>query len=244
MGMEYELGTVVVVAFAGYMLGAVSFSRLVSAYLAPGKDISGAEIQLVDSSETMKVGHVGGNVVAQEFGARWGMLVSLLDIAKVALPSIVCKLVYPDLPYYVLLVGIAGIAGHNWPIYYRFNGGMGFSPAMGSLLVVDWLSIIVLPIAGTLLGLIVRNMVVASLSWLWLLIPWMWFRTNDWVYVLYAIIVNLLFLLAMIPEIKRAISYWRAGKLHAYGESMLRSNPMGRGMIKMAERFKISIRTE
>lgn len=238
--MGYELGTALVITVAGYLLGAISFSRLVVAIIAPGKDISGAEIPIIDSSETMQVGHIGGNVVGQEFGARWGMLVSLLDIAKVALPSLVCKFVYPDLPYYVLLVGIAGMAGHNWPIYYRFHGGMGFSPLMGSLLVVDWLSVIVLPIAGTFLGLVVRNMVVASLSWLWLLIPWMWFRTNDWVYVLYAIIVNLLFLLAMIPEIKRALGYWRAGKLHEYGESMLKSNPMGRGMMKMAERFNFS----
>lgn len=238
--MGYELGTALVITVAGYLLGAISFSRIVVAIIAPGKDISGAEIPIIDSSETMQVGHIGGNVVGQEFGARWGMLVSLLDIAKVALPSLVCKFVYPDLPYYVLLVGIAGMAGHNWPIYYRFHGGMGFSPLMGSLLVVDWLSVIVLPIAGTFLGLVVRNMVVASLSWLWLLIPWMWFRTNDWVYVLYAIIVNLLFLLAMIPEINRALGYWRAGKLHEYGESMLKSNPMGRGMMKMAERFNFS----
>jgi glycerol-3-phosphate acyltransferase PlsY len=242
--MGYEIGTVFVLTIFGYLLGAISFSRIVVAIIAPGKDISGAEIPLIDSSETMQVGHIGGNVVAQEFGARWGMLVSLLDIAKVALPSLVCKFIYPDLPYYVLLVGIAGMAGHNWPIYYRFHGGMGFSPLMGSLLVVDWLSILVLPIAGTLLGLIVRNMVVASISWLWLLIPWMWFRTNDWVYVLYAIVVNVLFLLAMIPEIKRALGYWRAGKLHEYGESMLKSNPMGRGMMKMAKRFNFSMDTD
>jgi glycerol-3-phosphate acyltransferase PlsY len=235
--MGYEPGTILVVSVISYLLGSISFSRLVAAYLTPGEDISGAEIQFVGSSETLQVGHIGGNVVAQEFGARWGMLVSLLDIAKIALPSLVCKLIYPELPYYVLLVGIAGMAGHNWPIYYRFHGGMGFSPAMGSLLVVDWLSIIVLPIAGTLLGLIVRNMVVASLSWLWLLVPWMWFRTQDWVYVGYAISLNLLFLLAMIPEIKRALSYWREGKLEEYGESMLKSNPMGRGLIRMAEKF-------
>ena len=238
--MSYDLGTALFVAIASYLLGSISFSRLVTAYKSPGKDIADTEIDLVESGETIKVGHIGANVVAQEYGAKWGMVVSLLDIAKVALPSLACKFFFPELPYYVLIAGIAGMAGHNWPIYYRFNGGMGFSPAMGSLLVVDWLSIIVLPIAGTLLGLITRNMVVISSAWMWLLIPWMWFRTHDWVYVLYAVLVNTLFLLAMLPEIKRAISFWRAGKLDEYGESMLASNPMGRGMIKMVEKFKFS----
>jgi hypothetical protein len=93
-----------------------------------------------------------------------------------------------------------------------------------------------------LLGLLVRNMVVASLSWLWLLIPWIWWRTSDPVYVIYAIAINLLFLLAMIPEIRKAISFWREGRLDEYGESVLRSNPMGRGMIKMAEKFKLPVR--
>jgi glycerol-3-phosphate acyltransferase PlsY len=217
--MSYDLGTALFIAIASYLLGSISFSRLVTAFKSPGKDIADTEINLVESGETIKVGHIG---------------------AKVALPSLTCKLIFPELPYYVLIAGIAGMAGHNWPIYYRFNGGMGFSPAMGSLLVVDWLSIIVLPIAGTLLGLITRNMVVISSAWMWLLIPWMWFRTYDWVYVLYAVLVNILFLLAMLPEIKRGISFWRAGKLDEYGESMLASNPMGRGMIKMVEKFKFS----
>ena len=238
--LTYDLGTALFIAAASYLLGSLSFSRLVAAIKSPGKNIAETQIQLVGSEDQIKVGHVGANVVAQVYGAKWGMAVSLLDIAKVALPSLACKLIFPELPYYILVAGIAGIAGHNWPVYYRFDGGMGFSPTMGSLLVVDWLSIIVLPVAGTLLGLITRNLVLISSSWMWLLIPWLWFRTHDWVYTLYAVLVNLLYLLAMIPEIKRGISYWRAGKLDQYGDSMLKSNPMGRGMIKMVEKFKIS----
>jgi len=239
--MTYELGMVFLIAIISYLLGAISFTRVVARIKSPENDIVDTEIQFVDADETMKVGHIGANVVGQTLGAKWGMLVGLMDISKVFLPSLACKLLFPELPYYTLLAGIAGMAGHNWPIYYRFRGGMGFSAAMGSLLAVDWLAVLVLPIAGTLLGMLVRNMVVASLSWLWLLIPWMWWRTSDPVYVLYAISLNLLFMLAMIPEIKKAIIYWREGRLDEYGESVLRSNPMGRGMIKMAEKFNLSV---
>ena len=240
--MTYEIGTAFLIAILSYLLGAISFTRVIARIKLPGNDIVETEIQLVDADEKMKVGHIGANVVGQTLGAKWGMLVGLLDISKVFLPSLACKLLFPELPYYTLLAGIAGMAGHNWPIYYRFRGGMGFSAAMGSLLAVDWLAVLVLPIAGTMLGLLVRNMVVASLSWLWLLIPWFWWRMSDPVYVIYAIAINLLFLMAMIPEIRKAISFWRDGRLDEYGESVLRSNPMGRGMIKMAEKFKLSIR--
>ena len=214
--MAFEVSTAILIIIVSYLLGAISFTRILTNRLSPEKDIEETEINLVDSDEKMRVGHIGANVAAQEFGAKWGILVSLLDILKVAIPSLACKIFFPDLPYYMLMAGIAGMAGHNWPIYYGFNGGMGFSAATGSLLVVDWLAIFVLPIAGTLLGLLLRNMVVASLAWLWLLIPWMWFRTFDWGYVFYALALNILFILAMIPEIKRALQFRREGKLQEY----------------------------
>jgi hypothetical protein len=62
--------------------------------------------------------------------------------------------------------------------------------------------------------------------------------------VIYAVALNILFILAMIPEAKMAIQYWKEGKLHEYGESVLLSTPMGRGMVKMASYFKFSIRPE
>ncbi|MFC1922963.1 glycerol-3-phosphate acyltransferase [Chloroflexota bacterium] len=240
--MSYDLGIALLVVSVGYLLGSISFARLITKIFSPSKDIAQTEIPIKGTEDTMQVTSIGANVAAQELGAKGGMLVGTLDILKVSIPSLACRLLFPDLPYYMLLVGIAGMAGHNWPIYYRFKGGVGFSAAMGSLLVVDWLSVIVLPIAGTLLGMLARNFVVASLSWLWLLIPWMWFRTQDWGYVIYALVLNTLFILAMIPETKRAIRYWREGKLSEYGESVLSSNPMGRGMIKMASYFNFSSR--
>jgi glycerol-3-phosphate acyltransferase PlsY len=240
--MAYDLGTVLLIMIFSYLIGAISFTRLVTNKLSPETDVVETEINLVDSEEKIRVSSVGANIAAQKLGAKWGMLVGLLDILKVALPSLTCKLLFPELPYYTLLAGIAGMAGHNWPVYYRFKGGVGFSAAMGSLLVVDWLAVLVLPIAGTLLGLLVRNLVVASLSWLWLLIPWMWWRTSDLGYIIYAVLLNVLFLLAMIPEIKRAISFWREGRLYEYGESVLESNPMGRGMIRMAAKFNFTVR--
>ncbi len=93
--------------------------------------------------------------------------------------------------------------GHIWPIYYHFHGGSGFSAILGGLLVIDWPAAFILPILGLLLGMLVfRNMIVASLAWIWLLIPWFWWRTDgDPAYMLYAVAINIIFLLAMISRI-------------------------------------------
>lgn len=242
--MSYDIGIAIVIAILGYLMGSLSFTRIIMRVFSPNKDVEQSEIPLQGTKESMQVTSIGANVAAQELGIKGGLLVGTLDILKVTLPSLTCRLMFPDLPYYMLLVGITGMSGHNWPIYYRFRGGVGFSAVIGSLLVVDWLAVVVLPISGTLLGMVMHNMVVASLSWLWLLIPWMWFRTQDWGYVIYALAVNTLFLIAMIPETKRAIRYWKEGKLEDYGESILVSNPMGRGMLKMASFFNFSIRSK
>jgi glycerol-3-phosphate acyltransferase PlsY len=165
-------------------------------------------------------------------------------ILKVFLPTLFFKLYFPDQPADFLIAAVAGMTGHIWPIYYRFHGGSGFSAIMGGLLVVDWLAVLVTPIVGLLLGMLVtRNMVVASLSWIWLLIPWLWWRFDgDPAYMVYSIVVNILFVLAMIPEIKTAMKYRKEGKMIEYGLGNLKSNPMGRGMLKIAKFFNVKVK--
>jgi glycerol-3-phosphate acyltransferase PlsY len=144
----------------------------------------------------------------------------------------------------MLLAALGGITGHIWPIYYHFHGGSGFSAIIGSLLVIDPLAVVVTPIAGLLLGMVVfRNLIVASLSWIWLLIPWFWWRSDgDPIYFLFAVIVNILFILAMVPEIKMARKYAQQGKYIEYGLGSISSNPMGRGLLRMAKLFKIEVK--
>jgi len=107
---------------------------------------------------------------------------------------------------------------------------------MGGLLVIDPLAVIATPVAGIILGLLIfRNLIVTSLAWIWLLIPWFWWRTSgDPTYLIYSVVINVIFILAMIPEINVGYKYKREGKTMEYGIGSLSSNPMGRGMLKMA----------
>jgi glycerol-3-phosphate acyltransferase PlsY len=231
-------------AIISYLLGSISFARVVTSLWTSGKDISEHEVPVDGTTESYKVVSIGANSAASLLGRKAGMVVGVLDILKVFLPTLFFKLYFPEQPMYTLIAATAGLVGHVWPIYYRFHGGVGYSAMMGGLLAIDWLSILITPIAGLLLGMVVfRNMIVASLSWLWLLIPWFWWRTGgDLTYILFAVVLNLLFLLAMLPEYQTAMKYKKEGKYIEYGLGQLKSNPMGRGMLKIAKFFRVEIK--
>ena len=238
-----ETAILVLFLLGSYLLGSISFARLITRWWSGGEDVTDFEVPVEGTDESYKVIAVGANSVSSVLGPKAGMLVSFLDIFKVFLPTLLARLFFPSQPAYMLTTAVGGLMGHIWPIYYRFHGGAGFSAIMGGLLVIDWLAVLISPIAGWLLGLLVfRNLTVASLSWLWLLIPWFWWRSGgDWTYILYAVILNILFILAMIPEFKMAQKYAKEGNRLGYSMGYLKSNPMGRGMLKMAKFFRIKI---
>jgi acyl phosphate:glycerol-3-phosphate acyltransferase len=237
-------GIILLIVLASYLVGSISFARLVTKWWAPGKDVTQFEIPVEGTSDRYKVLSVGGNSVSSELGPMAGMAVSILDILKIFLPTLFCRLYFSGQPVYMLTAALGGLAGHIWPVYYRFHGGSGFSAILGGLLAIDPLAMLVTPVAGLLLGMVIlRNMIVASLSWIWLLIPWLWWRSGgNPAYIVYAVIVNILFILAMVPEIKMARKYIEEGKYIEYGLGSLSSNPMGRGMLKIAKFFKVEVK--
>ncbi|MHB1417005.1 MAG: glycerol-3-phosphate acyltransferase [Chloroflexota bacterium] len=232
-----DIWVALVVAVITYLLACMSFARLVTRLFAPSRDVSQFEIPLPGTDESYKAIYMGGNTVTLNLGGRAGGLVSMLDVGKVFVPTLACRLLFPEQPSYMLIAATAGMAGHIWPIFHRFRGGGGFSPALGGLLVVDWPAAIATPVIGLLLGVLLRNLLVASLSWFWLLIPWMWFRTQDPAYLAYAVAINALFALAMTREIRVALKLRRDGKYAAYLKSTRESTPMVRGILKLAARL-------
>ena len=226
---------VFLVATGSYLIGSISFARIITK-LWGKMDVTDFEIPVEGSEERYKVISIGANSVSSILGTKVGMTVSILDILKVILPTLFCKLYFPEQPLYALLAAVGGLLGHVWPIFHKFHGGSGFSAIMGGLLVIEPLAVIATPVAGLLLGMLVfRNLIVATLSWIWLLIPWFWWRTEgDPLYIGYAVALNIIFILAMAPEIKLGLKYQREGKTQEYGVGTLSSHPMGRGMLKMA----------
>lgn len=90
-----------------------------------------------------------------------------------------------------------------------------------------------------LIGLLVlRDVWSAYCAGVWAMIPWLWFRTHDPVYLGYAVLINVVFMLGMIPETRQWFRVRRGNKWDDTTEVMQLSG-MGRGLLKMARRLGI-----
>ena len=155
-----------------------------------------------------------------------------------ALSALAVKYALPEHPYF-LITAVTGVIGHVWPPFYGFKGGRGISAIFGGVFVIDWLGVFATSLLGMGLGLLLaRDMMVAYMAGVWLLIPWMWFRTPNVYYVLYAVAVNIVFLIAMIPEIKKWVRITREGKWSETA-NVMQLTGMGRGILKMAKKMGI-----
>jgi acyl phosphate:glycerol-3-phosphate acyltransferase len=218
-----------------YFLGAISFSRLITRLLAPDLDLEDVRLPNPDGTEGERLLTVGATTAAIKLGPRVGCAIGLLDILKAFLPTLVFRILFPD-QYYYLVASLFAVIGHNWPVYYRFRGGGGMSPTLGGFLAVDWIGTLVANVLGMLFGFaVLRDVFFAYVGWTWFMIPWLWVRTGNPVFALYALAVNLMFLLALLPELRRYLEARRLGKVDM--QQGMEVTPMGRGMLKMARRL-------
>ena len=116
--MSAVLLTLVMVVVA-YFVGSIPSGFLVIK-LATGKDIRDYGSGNIGMANAYRVG-----------GAIPALLVLLGDALKGALPVLFARyaLGLPDLA--VLLVGLAAIIGHDFPIYLRGHGGKGIATSLG-----------------------------------------------------------------------------------------------------------------
>jgi len=107
---------------------------------------------------------------------------------------------------------------------------------LGGFLAVDWISTLIANVLGMFLGFaVVRDLFFAYVGWTWLMIPLLWIRTKDPIYVIYALAVNAAFYLALVPEIKRYLEARKQGQVDM--QQGMEVTPMGRGMLKMARKM-------
>ena len=108
-------------------------------------------------------------------------------------------------------------------------------------MIIDWFGAVVEPIFGIMIGMfLIRNIMFAYSSWLWILPVWFWFRIpdiNGLPLVLYSVAVIAIFTIATIPEIRTVAKYRREGKLDEYQRSLFDSSPRWRGMKRMQEKI-------
>ena len=113
-----------------YLLGSIPFGYLIF-YFSEGKDI-----------RTMGSGNIGATNVLRSKGKLAGLLTLALDILKGAVPVIYGRIHF-DLPWIVLLGGLAVLLGHVFPIFLKFRGGKGVGSLVGVFLVFYYPALLV-----------------------------------------------------------------------------------------------------
>ena len=112
-----------VAVVAAYLIGSVPFAFLIAR--AYGKDL-----------RTIGSGNIGATNLARAVGRKWGYFCFALDVLKGLAPVAIVGAIggVSGNPLFLslwLLVGIAAILGHVFPVYLRFKGGKGVATSFG-----------------------------------------------------------------------------------------------------------------
>lgn len=74
----------------------------------------------------------GASGTFRQLGPAWGLGVALADVLKGILVAYLSHL--GQASWAMPLMGMALVAGHNWPVYFGFRGGGGIAPTVGFFL--------------------------------------------------------------------------------------------------------------
>lgn len=154
---------VLFLGIGAYLLGSIPFGLLI-VRAATGRDI-----------RQEGSGNIGASNVYRVAGPGLALAVLALDLVKGVLPMLVAHRVSPH-PLPALAVGIAAVAGHNWSIFLRGQGGKGIATSYGVLLGLSPASAVVAGIVWVIVALLTRYASLASLVGV-LSVPFaMWIR--------------------------------------------------------------------
>jgi glycerol-3-phosphate acyltransferase PlsY len=228
----------ILAGLVGYFSGSVSFARLVAKRVAPEKELTLIRQPIENTDIVFESDSVSATMVRIEVGTRYGCLTAILDILKVALPTLLFRLWQPETSYF-LIVAVAGLVGHDWPLYHRFKGGRGESSIVGGMLVIDPLGLAVTNVIGILIGWLVSDVLVLRWSFLILLVPWFWLRGDGAAYVAYAIMINLIYWVKMVPELTQFVRILKEGGLSTQ-EEVAGDMAMGRRLGRFLDNYGAS----
>jgi glycerol-3-phosphate acyltransferase PlsY len=231
-----NISILIISALIGYLLGSISFARIGVRLAGADKKISELEIPVEGADEDARVEIFGANAASMILGVKGGIAIGIMDILKSALPMAIFRFMLFPAEQYYLVVWVSALVGHNWPLYFGFKGGRGFSVIFGGLIIIDWVAAIMLPIIGILFGLFVAgNAMVGYLSWLMFMPIWFWIKTFNLTLLAYSFMIMILFFFSTRFEVRTILKYRREGKLEEYMQGLYDSSPRWRGMRRMQE---------
>jgi len=187
---------VLISIISGYLIGSISTARGVYSMVTGSRDYASFSEPIPHSDENFESDLISATWVTKRLGKKYGCVTSILDMLKIAIPTLLFKLTFTTHPFY-LLVAISGIAGHNYPLFHRFVGGRGESPIIGAILVINWFGLFIANGIASLLGYITGSILVLRWGGYLILVIWFWFFFRDIYYVIFMVLANCLFWYSM-----------------------------------------------
>lgn len=235
---SHPLLLILICSITGYLLGSISFARIVYSGVTKGKELEFYSEPIAGTDEKFDSDFVSASLVNKQIGAKYGCLTSVADMLKVALPTLGAKLLFTSEPYF-LIIPLFGILGHYLPVYHNFIGGRGETIMLGAMFVVNWIGAIIVNIAATALGFITGSVVVLRYAGYFLMIFWLWHHYNDWRYGLFMFLLYSLFWFSMRKEIALLINLRKRGLWNDTNEELSEKMFMGRHIGRAIDRYSI-----
>jgi glycerol-3-phosphate acyltransferase PlsY len=183
----------------GYLIGSVSFARVITKIVSPETNLERTDAPLEGTDEKLEMSGISATSVRLKLGPKYGILVSLLDMLKMVVPVAALQYFFPDSPA-LFFAAAGGVVGHNWPVYYKFQGGYGHSPIYGALLVIDWTAVPISFVGTAVFYFIFRQVQIASFLGVLLILPWLWYHGLGRFALLYAVVFSLSYLIRILPD--------------------------------------------
>jgi glycerol-3-phosphate acyltransferase PlsY len=139
----------ILLTVGGYLIGSIPMAYLVVKWRYK-KDI-----------REYGSGSVGGSNVFRSFSRPWGYTVGVYDAIKGIILVGIAHLLGLQTAYQAI-IGLAVIAGHDWPVFLKFNAGRGLATALGVCFVIFPLGIVIF-IAFAIFTLVIKSSALPSL---------------------------------------------------------------------------------
>ncbi len=222
---------------SGYLVGSISFARLVARLVAPGTDVTKYVEPIPNSDLVYEDDAASATLVNLNLGARYGCLTSILDMLKVVLPMLALQYWFPEIRYNLIFAAMA-LVGHDWPLYHRFHGGRGESVIYGSMLVIDPLGAVACNVMAIVLGVLIGQVHLVRWGGVVLLIPWLWLRTGDPAILGYVVFANAVFWISMRKDVRQFYEFYKKGVFRSQ-EELSDFLDMSRGLGRFMDRYSL-----
>jgi glycerol-3-phosphate acyltransferase PlsY len=184
-----------------YLIGSISGAFIITRLLT-GKDI-----------RKLGGGNAGARNVYRQLGIWAAIPVGVIDISKGIAAVLIARYILGAPPVFVLLAGLAVVAGHIWPVFLKFQGGNGLATSVGILAIMLPKELLIIVAIMIVLTVITRNPILSlNIGFISLPISIPIFERSGqtWVYLwqpeVFSVLLILIMVINFLPTAMAAIS--------------------------------------